>query len=149
MAFQWIFLLGNCEYFLWGLQKLTYPFHGVERAFWTLLVCFSTNIPLLTGIRLSSALINTISKSLSFLFNGWFGLFFCCFFFFKKESLYIALAVLELTMLTWLALNSQTYTCLCLPRARIKGVHHHTWQASVFLEIVVPYVTVYWIIKHN
>lgn len=37
----------------------------------------------------------------------------------------VALAVLEIATQTRLALKSQRSTCLCLPRARIKGLHHH------------------------
>ena len=54
-------------------------------------------------------------------------LFFCCFF--ETGFLYIALAVLELTLRTRLALNSE----ICLPSAGIKGVRHHTGLVMGFL----------------
>ena len=38
---------------------------------------------------------------------------------------YVVLAVLELTLKTRLALNSQESTCPCLLSAGIKGIHHH------------------------
>lgn len=42
--------------------------------------------------------------------------------FIKTRSLLVALAVLEITLLTRLASNSQRFTCLCLQSAEIKGV---------------------------
>jgi hypothetical protein len=45
---------------------------------------------------------------------------------FETGSLYIALADLELTMYTKIALNSQI-TYLFLPSAGTKGVCHHPW----------------------
>ena len=42
--------------------------------------------------------------------------------FFETESHYVALAVLELTMLTRLACNSQRSACFCLPSAGVKAV---------------------------
>ena len=45
---------------------------------------------------------------------------------FEKGSLYIALALLEFTMETRLAMNSQRTACLyLLNNTVIKGVHHH------------------------
>ncbi|CAO2610707.1 hypothetical protein LEMLEM_LOCUS14770, partial [Lemmus lemmus] len=41
------------------------------------------------------------------------------------KFLCVALAVLELTLYTWLASNSQGSTCFYLPSAGIKGMHHH------------------------
>jgi hypothetical protein len=45
----------------------------------------------------------------------------------RVGSFYVALAVLELFMQTRMALNSQTYTCLCFPSAGIKGMHYYAW----------------------
>ena len=44
----------------------------------------------------------------------------------EMGSYYVALAVLELTLYTRLATNSQRSTCLCLPSAGIKAVCHHS-----------------------
>lgn len=44
----------------------------------------------------------------------------------ETGSLYAALAGLELTMETRLALNTQKSPCLCFPNSEIKGVFHHT-----------------------
>jgi hypothetical protein len=50
-------------------------------------------------------------------------LFTCLLVCFETWSLYfVALAILELTMLTRLALNSWIFTCLCLPGAEVKGM---------------------------
>jgi hypothetical protein len=60
-----------------------------------------------------------------------FGAFVCLlfFFFFFSETgfLYVALAVLDLTMQTKLDLNSEI--CLPLPLLELKGVYHH-WPAT-------------------
>lgn len=40
-----------------------------------------------------------------------------------RESLYVVLDVLELSLQTKLALSSQRSACLCLPDVAIKGVH--------------------------
>ena len=44
---------------------------------------------------------------------------------------YVALASLELTVYTWLSLNSQRLACLCLclhlPGTGIKGMCYHAW----------------------
>lgn len=46
---------------------------------------------------------------------------------FETDSHAVArLAVLKLTMQTKLALNSQRFSCLCLPGAGIKGMYYHT-----------------------
>jgi hypothetical protein len=37
----------------------------------------------------------------------------------------VSLAKLELTMQSRLTLNPQRFTCICFPKAGIKGVHHH------------------------
>ena len=53
---------------------------------------------------------------------------------FKTGFLFVTdLAVLELTLQTWLASHTQKATCLCLPRAEIKGVHHHIWPETKIL----------------
>ena len=44
---------------------------------------------------------------------------------FETGFLCVALAILELTLQTRLASNSERLTCLCLPSPEIKGVHHH------------------------
>ena len=49
-----------------------------------------------------------------------------CLFVFETGLHCIALGVLELTLWTRVALNSQRSTCLCLLSVVIKGVHHHT-----------------------
>lgn len=59
------------------------------------------------------------------LFSLSFFLFFL-FIFFMRESYYIALAVLELTMQTRLASHSQRSSLFCLQSARMKGMWHHT-----------------------
>ena len=56
---------------------------------------------------------------------------FFIFVFFERGSYILALAVLELTLQTRLALNSQRSAYLCLPSARIKDTCHHT-QCSLF-----------------
>lgn len=43
--------------------------------------------------------------------------FFCLFHLFETGSHFVALAILELSRSTHLALNSQKYTCLCIPNA--------------------------------
>jgi hypothetical protein len=43
-----------------------------------------------------------------------------------RQALSVVLAVLELTMLTRLALNSQRSACLCLLTVEI-SVHHCAW----------------------
>lgn len=48
-------------------------------------------------------------------------------FVFKTGLLCIILAVLELSMWTSLASNSQRSSCICLPSAGTKDMHHHTW----------------------
>jgi hypothetical protein len=53
-----------------------------------------------------------------------FGFFFFFFWFFETGFLCVALAVLELTLWTRLASNSEI-AYLCLPSAGIKGVRHH------------------------
>lgn len=62
-----------------------------------------------------------------FEFFGWFFFFVCLFL--KQGFLCIALAVLELTLSTRLALNS-----LCFPSARIKGICHHHPTQTAFLQ---------------
>lgn len=42
-------------------------------------------------------------------------------------SLHVAIALVELTMETRLASNSQKSDCFCLPSDGIKYVHHKTW----------------------
>lgn len=49
---------------------------------------------------------------------------------------YVALAGLKLTMQTRLAQNSQSWACLCLLSAGMKGMCHHTWL--FFIKNVVP-----------
>ena len=46
------------------------------------------------------------------------------FFYFGTGPDYVALAVLELTIQTWLAANSQKFSYICFPSAEIKGSHH-------------------------
>ena len=53
-------------------------------------------------------------------------LFLFIYLFFESGFLCVALAVLELTLQTRLALNSERSSCFYL-FARIKSVHHHTW----------------------
>lgn len=48
---------------------------------------------------------------------------------------YVALAPLNLVIQIRLALNSQKPVYLCLPSARIKGVHHHAWHSMAFLHM--------------
>lgn len=48
-------------------------------------------------------------------------------FYFETGSFYIFLVVQELTVWTRLALNSQRSSCLCLLKAGIKTMCHHTW----------------------
>ena len=57
---------------------------------------------------------------------------------FETGFFYIALAVLEPTLQTRIALNSQKSTCLCLLRAAIKGLCHHTWLLTIpLIEVVL------------
>ena len=52
---------------------------------------------------------------------------------FLRQGFSVALkAVLELTLQTRLALNSQRSTCLCLLSAGIKGMHHH-YPAFIYI----------------
>ena len=54
-----------------------------------------------------------------------FPLFICLFF---KTVFCVALAVLELTLFAdQTGLKLTISTCLCLPSAEIKAVHHHVW----------------------
>ena len=55
-----------------------------------------------------------------------FNFFFFIFWFFETRFLCVALGVLEQALQTRLASNSQrsASTCLCLQRARVKGVHY-------------------------
>lgn len=48
-------------------------------------------------------------------------------FYFETGSLSIGLDSLELVMQTRVALSSQRFTCLCLPKAGIKGLSHDNW----------------------
>ena len=41
-------------------------------------------------------------------------------------------------MSTRLASNSHRYTCLCLPSARVKGMHHHTWLYGSYFHSTTP-----------
>ena len=52
--------------------------------------------------------------------------------FYEPGSHYVALAGLELTLLTRLASNSQRFACLCLPSAGARGLCQHVAQ-QVFL----------------
>ena len=64
-------------------------------------------------------------------------LFFICYFdFFKTESHYIALGVLEFTMRTRLASNSQRSACLCLPSAGIKDMPPMSHRAVFLLSFL-------------
>lgn len=47
------------------------------------------------------------------------------FYFFETGSYYVALASLELTIQTRMALNEQRSTCLCLPNADVTGMYYH------------------------
>lgn len=67
-------------------------------------------------------------RILIFLFI-FFVLFCSVWFGFEMEFFCIVLAVLELSLQTILALNSQRSACFCLPNTAIKGVHHH-WPAG-------------------
>lgn len=80
--------------------------------------------------------------------------FICLFLLFETDSLYIAPAVLKLTMQIRLAWNSQRYSDLCFLGARPKGIYHHchlvllvkhvatcSWQHVV--SSVVPTSTTY------
>ena len=59
-----------------------------------------------------------------------------CFGFFETGFFCIALeSVLELTLWTRLALDSQRSTFFYLPSAGIKGVCHHSLAPTLFLEI--------------
>lgn len=68
-------------------------------------------------------------------------LFVCLFsFVFRDESLYVAVAVMELILSVFrLASNSKRSSCLCLLSAGIKGVHYHH-LAEIFNVIFVPLI---------
>jgi hypothetical protein len=55
-------------------------------------------------------------------------------FVFETEPHCIAL---ELTTYTRLASNSETSTCFCLFKARIKGIHHHIWYKAVLINCLL------------
>jgi len=58
----------------------------------------------------------------------------------ETESLFVTLDILELTLYTRLAPNSQRSACLCLSSDRIKGMHHHyaAWVLR-FLACIIDY----------
>ena len=62
-------------------------------------------------------------------------MFVFCFvlFCFETGSLYIALAVLELSMYARLAYNSQVSVCLCFPSAGIKVMYHHVLPKNALI----------------
>lgn len=64
-----------------------------------------------------------VSKSSTF-FSFLLLFFFICFWF-LRQFISVALAVLEPALKTRLASNSQRSTCLCLLNAGIKGLCHH------------------------
>jgi hypothetical protein len=51
---------------------------------------------------------------------------------FKTGSLYVALALLAVSMQSRLASNSQRSACLCQPSAGVNGVCHHTQTKDLF-----------------
>lgn len=67
--------------------------------------------------------------------QDWFLVFGCFFVYLFLFSIFrqglthcVVLDGLKLTRSSWLALNSQIPSCLCLPGVGIKGAHHHTQQ---------------------
>lgn len=67
------------------------------------------------------------SSKLFFLFTCLLLLFvWLVLFCFKTESHHVSLAGLELAICTMLALDSQSFACLCLTSARIEGMYHQT-----------------------
>ena len=52
---------------------------------------------------------------------------------FETGSLFVALALLKLTMWTRVSLNLQRFACLFLPNTVIKGVCYHIWPPLFFL----------------
>lgn len=50
---------------------------------------------------------------------------------FETVPVHVDLIVLELAMQTNLVLNSQRFSCLCLPNAGVKGLCYHVWLESL------------------
>lgn len=69
-----------------------------------------------------------------------FFVLFCFLFYFETGSLSIGLDSLELVTQTRVALSSQRFTCLCLPKAGIKSLE--TWQLVLF--ILLTTATLIW-----